>query len=163
MKKFWVKFSLFLTFSLLIPISFIVFRFKLFSTSRQINTITLWAVIALSVLILVVSFMIKFYLDGMKTKYSLIKQILQGVVRVIIPLAIAFILVLFGKHVIVSLKDNYEGMIKAVNNLIQVLVVCIVSEFIAIVINPLPEWAFNNNVEGLAEIYDKIKGGNSEG
>lgn len=156
MKKFWIQFSLFLVFSLVIPISFIAIRFKLFSTTKQINTITVWAVIAICILFLVVSLMIKVYLDGMKTRYSLLKQILQGFVRVILPVAACLILVIFMKRVLIESK---EAMLKGLENMYQVLLVSLVSESIAIVVNPLPKWSFDNNVEGLAEIYDKVKGG----
>lgn len=160
MKKFWIKFSIFLLFSLVLPVSFIAIRFKLFSTARQLNTITLWAVIALCVLIGVVSFLIKFYLDGMKCKHSLLKQILQGAVRVLIPIFIMIVLVFFARKILMA---NYETMLQTLNNLLLVLGVCFVSETIAIIVNPLPEWAFNNNVDGMAEIYDKIKNKGGEG
>lgn len=159
MKKFWVQFSLFLIFSLVIPISFIAFRFKLFSTTRQINTITIWAFIVLCILILVVSLLIKIYLDGVKTKYSLLKQILQGLIRVVFPIGLCLLLTIFMRKILI---DNVESMLKGLNNLVQVLIVCLVCEGIAIVINPLPKWSFDNNVEGLTEIYDKIKGGEAK-
>ena len=156
MKKFWIQFSLFLMFSLVMPISFICFRFKLFSTTKQLNTITVWAVLALIILITVVSLLIKIYLDGMKTKYSFLKQILQGLIRVIFPLGVILIVCIFARKILMT---DTKAMLTAVNNLIQTLIVCISCEAIAIVINPLPKWSFDNNVEGLAEMYDKIKGG----
>lgn len=156
MKKFWIQFSLFLMFSLVIPISFICFRFKLFSTTKQLNTITVWAVLALIILITVVSLLIKIYLDGMKTKYSFLKQILQGLIRVIFPLGVILIVCIFARKILMT---DTKAMLTAVNNLIQTLIVCISCEMVAIVINPLPKWSFDNNVEGLAEMYDKIKGG----
>ena len=78
----------------------------------------------------------------MKTKYSLFKQILQGVIKLILPLLLFLIILIF-------MKDNIKLMIES-------LLVIIPCEIIAIVVNPLPKWCFENNVNGIIAITDKI-------
>ena len=90
----------------------------------------------------VVSVLIKFYLEGMKCKYSLFKQILQGVIKLILPLTLLLVSLIW-------LGDN-------VNMIKEALYVIIPCEFVAIVVNPLPKWCFDNNIEGISEIADKI-------
>lgn len=97
----------------------------------------------------VVSVLIKFYLDGMKTKYSLVKQILEGVIKLILPLSLFLIIIIW-------LGDNID-MIK------EALYVIIPCELVAIVVNPLPKWCFDNNIEGISEIADKILHKKEEG
>ena len=84
----------------------------------------------------------------MKAKYSLFKQILQGIIKLIMPLTI--LLVTF-----IWLGDN----INIVKEALYIIIPC---ELVAIVINPLPKWAFDNNVEGISEIADKILSKNKE-
>ena len=42
------------------------------------------------------------------------------------------------------------------------LYIIIPCEMVAIVVNPLPKWCFDNNVEGISEIADKILNKNKE-
>lgn len=106
-------------------------------------------VLIISVLIAVIITLIKYYISGLKTRYSRIKQVLEGFIKVIIP-----ILILLG--LVIWFKVEAEWILSQTNILIELLLVFLVSEGIAIVINPLPKWAFDNNVEGLSEIADKI-------
>ena len=39
----------------------------------------------------------------------------------------------------------------------EALYVIIPCEAIAIVINPFPKWCFDNNIDGIGEILDKVK------
>ena len=89
-----------------------------------------------------IKILISFYLEGMKTKYSIWKQIITGVSKLILPLLTLLVL-------LVWLKDN-------IGLLIETLAVLIPCELIAIIINPLPKWCFYNNVEGIGEIADRI-------
>ena len=50
---------------------------------------------------------------------------------------------------LIWLGDNI-AMIK------EALYVIIPCEFVAIIVNPLPKWCFENNVDGIVEIADKI-------
>jgi len=90
----------------------------------------------------VISVLIKFYLDGMKCKYSLFKQILQGIIKLILPLLLLLVS-------LVWLGDN-------ISILKEALYVIIPCELVAIIVNPLPKWCFDNNVDGMSEIADKV-------
>lgn len=145
-KSFLIRLILFLIFSLAIPIVYVSIRFHLF-TNKQI--ISIWGIILLIIILCVVVVMIKFYLDGMKTKFSYLKQILMGTIKVLIPIAIVWLLCFWIKSKIGVFVSNVDLMV-------ETLSVIFVSELFAIIINPLPKWAFENNVDGLVQITDKI-------
>ena len=145
-KEFIIRFALFLTFALLFPITYITVRCKLY---RQTTTLSFWFLLLIIIVVIVTMVLIKYYLDGMKTKYSFFKQILSGTIKVLVPLAI----VLFGA---VWFKGKAEWIVEHTNLFIEVIGVILASEVVAIVVNPLPKWAFDNNVDGLVEITDKI-------
>lgn len=140
-KMFVIRFITFLVFSLIAPAVYLIVRFNLFETTSKLQ-IGLWGVILFGILIAVVSVLIKFYLDGMKSKYSLVKQIVSGICKLILPLTLVLIL-------LVWMKDN-------INLVIESLCVIIPCELVAIVVNPLPKWAFDNNIEGLGEFVDGV-------
>ena len=145
-KELITRLILFLMFSLVAPITYISIRCKLFSTK---TTISVWFIIVLGVVLAIVSLIIKYYLDGMKTKYSIFKQILEGVIKVILP--ITFVLIS-----VVWFKSKMEWIVNNVNLMIEILSIILGCEVIAVIVNPLPKWAFENNVDGLVQITDKI-------
>lgn len=137
--KIW-KLILFLTFSVVAPTTYMVLRFNLFSETKM--RVGIGGIIVFAIMLGTISALIKYYLAGMKTKYSFLKQLLQGMLRVVLPLVIALFVVIF-------LSDNMS-LVK------EALIVLIPSELIAIIFNPFPKWCFDNNVEGLGEIAEKI-------
>ena len=145
-KEFITRLILFLLFSLVVPISYISIRCQLWT---QKTTISFWFILLVIIVIGVVAVLIKYYLDGMKTKYSMVKQILTGVIRVILPIGIVLLLAIWY-------KGRAEWIVNHTNLFIEIVSIILVSEAIAIVVNPLPKWAFENNVDGLVEITDRI-------
>lgn len=145
-KEFIIRLSMFLLFALVLPITYISVRCKLW---EQTTTISFWFILLTIIIVMVVAVLIKYYLDGMKTKYSYTKQILTGVIKVILPLGAILLLAIWY-------KGKAEWIVEHTNLFIEILGVVLASETVAIVVNPLPKWAFNNNVEGLVEITDKI-------
>lgn len=143
--KFGVRLALFITFALIIPFLYLTIRFNLWTSGSDNNSlkIGLWGVIALGVFMGTIIYLIHIYLSSLKTKYSYLKQVLEGFCKVIIPLVI-------GLALCVWLKDN-------INLMIETLAILIVCEGVAIFINPLPKWCFDNNVEGLQEIVSSLK------
>ena len=123
------------------PVTYMIVRFHLFQTTTKLQ-VGLAGVVVIGIMMGVISVLIKFYLDGMKCKYSLLKQILVGIIRLILPLTLLLVILIW-------LGDNI-AMIK------EALYVIIPCELVAIVVNPLPKWCFDNNIEGLSEIADKI-------
>lgn len=138
--KIW-RLIVFLLFSIVVPATYLIYRFNLFSAENTIS-IGIGGIIVFSILIGTIGVLIKYYLEGMKTKYSYFKQILQGLLKLIFPLAIVLLVIVF-------LQDNI-GLIK------EALFILIPSEFLAILFNPFPKWCFENNIEGISEIADKI-------
>lgn len=140
-KIFIIRFIIFLVFSLIGPATYLIVRFNLFTATSKLQ-IGLWGVILFGIMMAVIGVLIRFYLEGMKTKYSIAKQIISGLCKLILPLTLVLIL-------LVWMKDN-------INLVIESLCVIIPCECVAIVINPLPKWAFDNNVEGLGAFVDGI-------
>lgn len=127
--------------SLVVPFCYMTIRFNLFQATSKVQ-FGFWGVVLLIIMAATVGMLIKFYLDGMKTKYSYMKQILSGTIKIIIPMLIAI-------FVLRWLGDNIDYVI-------EVLCVLVPCEAVAICLNPLPKWAFNNNVDGIGEITDFI-------
>lgn len=142
-----VKLILFLLFSTVAPITYMIVRFHLFQTTTKLQ-VGLAGIVVIGIMIGIISVLIKFYLDGMKCKYSLVKQILQGIIKLILPLTLLLVILIW-------LGDNV-AMIK------ESLYIIIPCELVAIIVNPLPKWCFDNNVEGISEIADKILNKNKE-
>lgn len=140
-KIFITRLTSFLLFALVIPVSYLIGKFDLFTPTSKLQ-IGLWGIICLGIIFGVIGTLIKYYLDGLKTKYSYFKQILRGFYKLICPLIIVLVSLVF-------LKDNIDLIIEA-------LLVITPCEVVAILVNPLPKWCFENNVEGIGEITDKI-------
>ena len=145
--KFKVKLGVFFAFSMIIPIIYLTIRFKLISGTK--TQLSIWFFIVLLIFFGVLAVFIKYYLDGMKTKYSFLKQLLEGFVKVIMPLGIVLIGFIF-------FKSKLEWITSNINKVIEAFVVLLLCETIAVIINPLPKWAFDNKVDGIVAITDKI-------
>lgn len=146
---FWVRFATMVAVGILTPILYLVIRYNLFQRELKI-TLGLMGVVALAFICLSIIVLIRYYVSGVKTKYSWFKQLLDGISKIIIPIGIFVAIMYVGKHYTTQLVE-----------LCWILIPC---ELVAIMVNPLPKWAFDNNVEGLSEIADKVfnrnKGGN---
>lgn len=127
---FWTRFGIYVLFQIVIPITFLVWRFKLF---QKISTVSIggWGIV---VIILVTAFfvsMIKYVKKGLP--FSFLTQCLNGIMKTIIPLiAVAFIL------------NWLKG---SINELSQFIIVYILCQIIAIPANPFPKWIHDNNLQ----------------
>ena len=110
--------------------------------TKSILQINLWLLIAIIILASVLSVVFYYCIASLKTKYFWWKQILVGAAKIILPLVVVYAGVNW-------LADNVE-ILK------EFILVTIVCESVAIVVNPFPKWCFDNNIDGLAEISDKI-------
>lgn len=138
---FITRLILTLVFMILIPFTYMTVRFNLFQATTKIQ-FGFWGLILIAVMALTIGVLIKFYLDGMKTKYSYLKQVLSGAIKVVIPLLVAiFVLRWIGTNI---------------DYVIELLLVLVSCESVAILLNPLPKWAFDNNIDGIGEITDKL-------
>lgn len=123
------------------PIIYLIIRYRLFEVKTTVQ-LNLWQIVAILFFGIVITTIGYYCVSALKTKYFWWKQIVVGVVKLIIPLSIALVITTW-------LSNN-------INILKEFLIVTIICESIAIVINPLPKWCFENNIEGLVEIGDKV-------
>lgn len=138
-KIFWTRFTLWVLFALIVPVAFLVWRFDLF---RQVSKVSIggWGLLAIIIVVVFFKTLLKYIKKGMP--YSLTRQVLDGLVKVIIPLS-ALYAVLFA-------------MQNSINYFLQALSVLIVSEAIAIPINPMPKWVNDNKKEDVESVLDLI-------
>ena len=126
---FWIRFVLYVLFMFIIPAAFLFIRFKLFHkiTAFQIGG---WGV----VFILIVGFgmikLIKEVKRGLPFCYA--TQILNGTLKTILPLVLLTL-------IIYIMQDHVKEML-------QVMYVLIPCELVAILVNPLPKWAYDNKL-----------------
>lgn len=140
-KKFTILFITFLLFALVIPCVYFIVRFNLFTEFSKLQ-IGFWGFVVFGIIIGVLWVLAGYYLEGLKTKWTILKQIVSGGIKLILPLLLVLLILTW-------LKDNIALMIES-------LYVIIPSECVAIVVNPLPRWCFENNVDGIGEITDKV-------
>lgn len=125
----------------LAPAIYLIVKFSLFKPKEMVE-INLWLILALIVFAAVLSVLIYYCVSALKTKYFWWKQILVGFAKVILPLTVLY-------AALTWMSEN-------VDLLKEFILITILCEGGAIVVNPFPEWCFNNNVDGLAEIADKV-------
>lgn len=141
MRKFWIQFGITILFGLIAPLTYLFIRFNLYNIKQTIN---LWAIISIAIIFIAGGYMLK-YIFSIKTKYYYYVQIVKGVVKVILPLLFVLIFAIW-------FKGKTELLVKNLHLFIEALIVIIGCEAIAICVNPLPKWAFENNVEGFTDI-----------
>lgn len=129
-KEFWVKFSLYVLFGAIIPFMFLVWRFNLFGKASKVQ-IGGWGLFAIMFLGIFFAKTIKVVRMGLP--YSLITQILEGVVKVLIPLGVAALAAFYLRN--------------AMQQLFQFLCITFFCEAVAIVVNPLPKWLYEHQLD----------------
>lgn len=173
MKKFWVQFSIFILFALVIPVTYLIIKYDLFITKETTEVITtttrttkigLVGIFVFVIVLIVASALIKFYLEGMKTKYSMTKQVVLGIIKLIVPLFIMLVVVweigtIINKINLNAVEEWLATTKNSIKELKESIIFVIPCEAIAIVINPLPKWCFDNNIDGLTGIAQKIMKG----
>ena len=123
LRTFLIKLSLYVTFGLIVPLSFLIWRFDLF-TGKRSNIASVWGVIAVVITAIFLSVLAK---QAERCIENLqYRQIVTGIRKVFIPL-IATALIFWG------LSSFFK-------ELVQVFVVLAFSETIAYVINPFPAY-----------------------
>lgn len=113
------------------PLCFIGWRYEIFTTVSRIS-FSGWGIISILVLFFFLMALVKYIKAGF-VEYSMVKQVLNGVTKVLLPLAIVLCLC-------VAIRSKMDYFIQA----LSVILVC---EAIAIPLNPFPKW-----------IYEKTQG-----
>lgn len=125
---FWIRFAVWIITSLVIPIGFINYRYELFSKVSKVS-LSGWCLLV-GVIVFVFSIILVRYVLHSR-KYSYFKQIIKGVVGLILPLG----------FVIYCLYCSRE----TIEQLIQVLSLCCLSWTVAIAVNPMPKWTYEQS------------------
>lgn len=127
---FWSRLLAYLVFAIVIPVGFLIWRFKLFS---KISTISIggWGIIAIIIVAATFVSMLKYIKKGLP--FSFFTQCITGVIKIIIPLVVTLL-------IINTLKDS-------ITELMQFLVVYIACQCVAIPVNPFPQWVHDNKLE----------------
>lgn len=129
-KMFWIRLLAYILVGGLVPLAFIAIRFDLF---QKVSTLSLsgWSLIFIVFTSVFFIKLVKGVKEGLPFSYGV--QVLNGLYRVIIPmLMVAFILN--------AMKDSMDKVI-------QLFVIAIPCEMIAILVNPIPTWAHDNKLD----------------
>lgn len=138
-KVFAIRLSLYIIFGAIIPIGFLAWRFKLFDEVTQIS-FSVWGMIAM---ITVIVFLLRLLVSLKKgLKHGIPKQVVDTICGTTIPLLIFTI--------------AFDWMSGFSVEFVQFLIVLIISETTAGVLNPLPQWCFENNIEQTGSVFKKI-------
>lgn len=132
-KNFTVRFILWLLFVAVVPIITIVDKYDLVKNSPL--KYTGWGIIAWVIVFVVIMVILSYVLKIMK--WSMTKQVLTGIMVVIVPLI--FLLGLTN-----MIANN-------VANIKYILIVSAISEFIAIPLNPFPKMIYEKNIKDIKE------------
>lgn len=125
---FWIRFAVWIVCSLILPIAFINYRYELFSKVSKI-TLSGWCLLV-GVIVFVFSIILVRYILH-SAKYSYFKQVIKGAVFLILPL-------LFVIYCLYCCRDT-------IDQLVQVLSFCCLSWVVAIAVNPMPKWTYEQS------------------
>ena len=149
LKIFWARVILWSIFSCIVPVCFIGWRYDLF---QKVGSLQLsgWGLIAIIIIFVFLYVVVKYIRAGF-VEWSMTKQTINGVVKVVIPLG--------------ALLAICIGIRNSLDIFIQALSCTLMSEVIAIPINPFPEWVwkksqgrFEGAVDFVAEkLYNRSK------
>lgn len=150
-KQFWIRLGVYVLLGLVIPVIFLIWRFKLFEkiTTTEI-AIGGWGVVVFIIFIAFCSSMLKAIKKGLPFSFG--THIITCLIKVTIPLLTALYVVHF-------LQDFTK-------ELFQVLCVLLICETIASITNPLPQWAYEHQIDAenmrikniFSAFADNIKG-----
>ena len=148
-KIFLVRILLWSLFSCVIPVGFIAWRYDLFDKVGKVQ-LSGWGLIAIIIIFAFLYVLTKYIRAGF-VEWSMTKQIVDGVVKVLIPLGALLALC-------ISLRNSLDIFIQALS--------CVLlSEVIAIPINPFPQWVWEKSkgrFEGMVDFVAN-KFNNKEG
>lgn len=121
---FVVRIILWSLFACVIPVVFIGFRYDLFRKASSLQ-LSGWGIIAI-IIVAVFLYVLTKYIRAGFGQWSFVKQIIDGVIKVVLPLGVVL-------AICVSIRNNLDAFI-------QSLSCVLISEVVAIPINPFPEW-----------------------
>lgn len=128
-QRFWLMFAVWSAFSCIAPVAFIVWRYDLFTKVSRIQ-FGGWGLVAIVIMAVFAYTVLKYVRQGM-AKWSMTKQVITGIMKVIVPLLALF-------FAVKAIQDSIDAFLQALG----VVIAC---EAIAIPLNPLPKWAYERS------------------
>lgn len=139
-KIFLARLILFTIFACVLPFSFIAWRYHIFTTLNSVS-LSGWGIIAIVIALAFIVYVARMLKRGMP--YSMLTQCIGGLLKVTLPLIILYV-------VVNAIKNQSEIFLQA-------LLVVIISETIAIPINPFPKWLNDNQIKKEDSYFEKLK------
>ena len=138
-KIFAIRLILYIVIGLILPLGFLAWKFELFNKVTKIS-FSIWGLIAI---ITAIVFVLKLF-NGLRKglKHGIAKQVVDTICNVTIPLLIFTV--------------AFDWMSDFSKEFVQFLVVLIICETAAGVINPIPQWCFENNIEQTEGVIKRI-------
>jgi len=127
-----------LFFAIILPIIFINNKYHLFVKEDTLK-FTGWALVALLILFIGLYALCSYIIDAYSVKYRTRVKLLKGFQRIILPLLILF----FMCNIISNNIDTIETLLLEI----------IISEAVAIIINPFPYFVYKHKNADTREIY----------
>lgn len=128
---FIARLSAFVIFSTILPACFVMWRYGIFTNGEVKLNLAGWGLIC-SIIVFVVA---RYVMGQLKAvmPWSLFSQVVTGFMNVILPLLLVY-------FALTSMRDSMDL-------LIQCVLAIALSEAVAIVVNPFPQWRHDHNVE----------------
>jgi Na+/proline symporter len=139
-KLFLARLILFTIFACVLPFSFIAWRYHIFTTLNSVS-LSGWGIIAIVIALVFIVYVARMLKRGMP--YSMLTQCIGGLLKVTLPLILLYV-------VVNAIKNQSEIFLQA-------LLVVIISETIAIPINPFPKWLNDNQIKKEDSYFEKLK------
>lgn len=128
-KLFFARAVIWSMFACVLPVCFIGWRYDLFKKAGTLQ-LSGWGLFAIVIVFAFLFVLVKYIRAGF-TEWSMLKQIINGVIKVIIPLGTVLALC-------IGIRANLDYFIQALS-------CTLLCEAMAIPINPFPEWIYNKS------------------
>ncbi len=137
-KVFIARTILFCIFGCILPFVFIAWRFEIFSNGGSHISLTGWGIIGIMIVFFFVLYCLKILKNSIP--FSMTYQILSGLIKVILPLLLVYLVV-----------NAIEGSIHQFKQALFVVIIC---ESVAIVVNPFPKYMHDKGIEKAENLMD---------
>ena len=129
---------LFCIFGCVLPFVFIAWRFEIFSNGGSHISLTGWGIIGIMIVFFFVLYCLKILKNSIP--FSMTYQILSGLIKVILPLLLVYLVV--------------NAIEESIHQFKQALFVVIGWESVAIVVNPFPKYMHDKGIEKTENLMD---------
>ena len=127
-------------FSCVIPVAFIGWRYDLFKKAGSLQ-LSGWGLMAIVIVFVFLYVVVKYVRAGL-SEWSMAKQIVNGVVKVVLPIGSIL-------AVAIAVRNNLDVFTQALSCVL-------ISEVIAIPVNPFPEWVYKKTKGRFESMVDFV-------